>query len=753
MIRLGLRLTLVGGREALTRLLILAVSIGLGTGLLLIAVSGTNAVNHQNDRYAWLDTRASVRGHGDPEWWLVAADFYDGRTIARVDVAGTGATSPVPPGLSRLPGPGQYYASPALLALLRSVPRDQLADRFPGSLAGVIGNAALPAPNSLVAVVGYTPAALSHISGVERITAMSTTAQGCDSSGTCILGTGMSASGMDLVLSVIALALLFPVLVFVGSATRLSAARREQRFAAMRLAGATTRQVSLIAAVESVVAALGGTLAGFGLFFLLRVPLAAIPFTGAPFFPSDLSLSVADVLAIALGVPAAAAVVARLALRRVVISPLGVTCRVTPRAPGAWRVLPLPAGLADLGWFAAAGRPSSIGGQVLVFVAGFALVMAGLMLIGSWLTMAGARLLASRTSRPGALIAARRLADNPKAAFRAVSGLVLALFITTVAVASIATIDANSVQLGLSQSARGDLTDNPYSGPSMPAPAASLYAALDAEPGVTGAMTVYTDPVSQFVPASLLGLPGHLPSGDAFHGPGAQVGLVSCAQLDRIRSLGHCPAGATAALFPDTGLFGTVSAATVWPAATVRRLSGLSAQMIMVGTDGSTAAVERARTVLENAYPLQPGPPTSLSENAAQLNAQTSQYQQLADVVILTALPIAGCSLAASLAGGLADRKRPFSLLRLTGAPLSLLRRVVALESAVPLLAVAALSIIVGFATTAMFAQSEMRYAMAWPDAAYYVMTLAGVVLALAIIAATFPLLPRITGPDVARNE
>ena len=88
-----------------------------------------------------------------------------------------------------------------------------------------------------------------------------------------------------------ACALLFPVLIFIGTATRLSAARREQRFAAIRLVGATPRQVSVISAVESTVAAVAGVAAGFGLFFLLRTPLAAIPFTGAPFFPSDLSLS------------------------------------------------------------------------------------------------------------------------------------------------------------------------------------------------------------------------------------------------------------------------------------------------------------------------------------------------------------------------------------------------------------------------------------------------------------------------------
>src|SRR2546422_2245064 len=44
-----------------------------------------------------------------------------------------------------------------------------------------------------------------------------------------------------------------------------------------------------------------------------------------------------------------------------------------------------------------------------------------------------------------ALIAARRLADDPRAAFRAVSGLVLALFITTVAVVGITTQDTKDL--------------------------------------------------------------------------------------------------------------------------------------------------------------------------------------------------------------------------------------------------------------------------------------------------------------------
>ena len=49
------------------------------------------------------------------------------------------------------------------------------------------------------------------------------------------------------------------------------------------------------------------------------------------------------------------------------------------------------------------------------------------------------------TGRPGTLIAARRLADDPRTAFRAVSGLVLALFVTTVAVVAITTQNTKNV--------------------------------------------------------------------------------------------------------------------------------------------------------------------------------------------------------------------------------------------------------------------------------------------------------------------
>lgn len=55
-----------------------------------------------------------------------------------------------------------------------------------------------------------------------------------------------------------------------------------------------------------------------------------------------------------------------------------------------------------------------------------------------------------------------------------------------------------------------------------------------------------------------------------------------------------------------------------------------------------------------------------------------------------------------------------------------MLRRVVALESAVPLLLVAAVSIGAGFAASAMFATAQLLHPLAASSAAYYLITGAG---------------------------
>jgi hypothetical protein len=92
-------------------------------------------------------------------------------------------------------------------------------------------------------------------------------------------------------------------------------------------------------------------------------------------------------------------------------------------------------------------------------------------------------------------------------------------------------------------------------------------------------------------------------------------------------------------------------------------------------------------------------------------------------------------------------------MLRLTGVPLTALRRVVALESAAPLLAAAVVAIAAGLAGAQLFLEAQMRYTLHPPGAGHYLLVVSGLAASLGIIASTLPVLRRITGPETARNE
>ncbi|MGO9583541.1 MAG: FtsX-like permease family protein [Acidimicrobiales bacterium] len=744
MIRLGLRLTLGSGREAALRVLVTAAAVALGVGLLLAALAGVNGLHAQTDRGAWLDTSAQASpptSASDRLWWLSSTDQFGNQAIDRVDVAATGPSAPVPPGLSHLPGPGEYYASPALTVLLNSEPANELRDRYPGRQVGTLGAAALPSPNSLIIVVGHTVSQLSQVPGAVEVGAIQRTPANCYA---CQNAVG-SGPVLQFILAGGAVALLLPVLILIATASRLSAARREERFAAMRLVGATPRQVAVISAVEAVVAAVAGLAAGFALFFVFRPLLYSVPFTGAPLAEGDLSLHRVDIVLAVIGVPVAAVVSARLALRRVQISPLGVSRRASSRPPRIVRIVPLLAGIAVLAYFDAAGKPGAVGGQLLELLVGFVLLVAGLVLAGPWFTTAGSRLMVKRASRPATLIAGRRLLDNPKAAFRFISGLVIALFVTSAMIGALSSIAAASSSGG-GNAGRDTLADpfcsfstsNCPISAEVPSVPGQVLAELRATPGVRSVTVVHQSPSQAQQMKSF--------------------GVVACDQLAKTPAIGKCAPGTTVASLGYflSNLLGHHSHAssTVWPSAdlSVAKAARLPVVAVVVATDGSSSSIERARTTLERVFPFQ-GTPVAVEAFKPSTARLLAMVQDMTDVIIVASLIIAACSLAVNIVAGLGERKRPFSLLRLTGVPTALLHRVVALESALPLLLVAAVSIVVGLVSAALYLHSQVGIAFRIPGIAYWATVLGGLAASLTIIASTFPLLNRITGPEVARND
>jgi len=175
----------------------------------------------------------------------------------------------------------------------------QLGARFPGTLAGTIGDAALNGANDLVIYVGYTPRELATVPGTRWVTSIAT-----------VPAPEVFTPFFRYAFGVGVLAMLFPMLVLISTATRLAAARREERFAAVRLVGGTPGDIRVIAAVESVVSAFFGAALGIVIFLLARPLLADAAPIGTQYFPSEVTPTVWAYIAMLVGVPVAAALVA-----------------------------------------------------------------------------------------------------------------------------------------------------------------------------------------------------------------------------------------------------------------------------------------------------------------------------------------------------------------------------------------------------------------------------------------------------------
>jgi hypothetical protein len=83
--------------------------------------------------------------------------------------------------------------------------------------------------------------------------------------------------------------------------------------------------------------------------------------------------------------------------------------------------------------------------------------------------------------------------------------------------------------------------------------------------------------------------------------------------------------------------------------------------------------------------------------------------QRLVYIAVALTLLVAGCSLAVAVGGGLVERKRPFTLLRVSGTPTSTLYRVVFLEAVFPLIAATLVAAATAYAISALTVSKMAR--------------------------------------------
>lgn len=243
-------------------------------------------------------------------------------------------------------------------------------------------------------------------------------------------------------LAVIALVLLVvPLVSLGGAAARLSARRRDDRLATLRLLGATPAAVSALAVIESAVLAAVGAVAGVVVYLAVVPLLGLIEFRGEPLSASAVLLPWPVLVAVPFGIAALAALSAVLGLRQVVISPLGV--RTRQEAPRLhWVRVVIGVGVVALAFgLMAVLRVAPTTMVILVMLAvAFGASLAVLNLIGPWVIRLVARGQARRAKTPARLLAARTVLESPKGAWRQVGGVAMTSFMAVFAGTGVAVL-------------------------------------------------------------------------------------------------------------------------------------------------------------------------------------------------------------------------------------------------------------------------------------------------------------------------
>lgn len=397
-------------RRSQVATVLVALGVMIAVSLVLWLLAAPNGLQARADRTAWRESFSqSEKGAIS-----IAAnkDSYDGKLIERFDVAqNEPGEVPVAKGIPQFPENGEVLLSPALADLVRSTPAEKLGNRFPGRQIGLLGPEALKFPDELVAVVGH-----------EKVE------NGFPAPG-LQAGSGSYRDdyhGMLYLLTRVGLVVLVvPCLVLVASAARLTAAKRERRLAALRLAGASPRQVVVMTAIETAVGAVVGSVLGVLLARPFSHITAEIPWEGGTWFPGDFVPDPVVVAGVAVLAPVLVVAAAIMGLRRVVNRPLAAEEKRTVRS---WRLLSIVGAMGVFFLGIVYAQQSGGDSQFTVVLLGLGAVAFALVLAGPVVTAWVGRFFVGRWRRPSTLLAGRRLSGDPVAAFRGSAGVVIAVF-------------------------------------------------------------------------------------------------------------------------------------------------------------------------------------------------------------------------------------------------------------------------------------------------------------------------------------
>ncbi|MDR1089213.1 MAG: FtsX-like permease family protein [Coriobacteriales bacterium] len=786
------RLLLAHDRTSLLRLLGIVCGVAVGTALFLTLWGFAQGLTTRTERATWPDYATDgtagmpageltgelssdqivISGNSAVLYSSLADHFLDKR-IGVVSIAATADSTVAVPGAHPLPGPGEYLASPAAAALIAEYPVEALGERY-GQPAGILGDEALGSPGSLLILRGMT---LEEIREQPDATVVSSLA-----------GKAFSTSTFRIAAIVGSIAILLPVLLLISIITRLGAAQRSETFATLRLIGATPAQIARLAVLETGVTSLVGAVLGAVLAWAASPLFAQIQIDNERFFASDIQPSLPFALGVALLITLATTFVAWVRALRSQNTDLGASRELMEKRPGLWRLVPVLLGMLALvggGWLSS-NPVMNLGVSELLFgalfVAGFAAILIGLVLAGPLLTWWASRF-AARFSRGAAgVIAFARIRQHPQATFRAVGGLVVAVFVASFFFAAITIAhveeegDGRDSQQGGAESssdtagasersavgASPDLLHASLSGGYTVADMDAVQEQLKAADGVTGVAPVYYHerPTATEEGSNTEGEA----SGGAEAGPSEGIAVL--------RARDAAVLGIPEAEVPDAPWIELppryLPSASVPedadPEASIQAAqfadsSELRPSYLFVGYDGDPLMRERIRTVLLTSSLRLAMVPLTIAEmrDDGATDSFVQEYAYLANLGVLIATAVSGISMAVSTVSSILDRRRTLALMRLAGMPHTTLRRMIAAETLLPLLVVFLLSAGLGFVVAQLLLSGltagRRSVIFSLLDPTYFVVLALSLLLATAAILATFPTARRSTALSVTRFE
>ncbi|MFC4336685.1 FtsX-like permease family protein [Salininema proteolyticum] len=410
-----------GRREGRLSSAMTIAAVAVVTLILLFSVAGNFAFADRGDSTRW---RYPAEDRDGPALIAEYPDYVGGTAIHRIDLAAEDAsTMESPPGLDAFPRPGEVYVSPAAADLLEQFPDEQLADRY-GEVTGTIGDDALTGPGELLVVVGRSYDGTAMTANRDMFGEPTARPFGSFAEG----GTASEYKMYRALMGLATVFMLVPVLIFGAAIARLSVARKDRRLASMRLMGATPGQVRGITALETSMLALVGSAVGAAAWSALAPLLTRIEIDGTTWFAGDLWMGALPLLGCVLAVPLLVAISAVVGLRRTVVSPLGVAQR--QRNPRLKWVRPVAfVALAALFLGAVRYYPDPTVESSIVLLLALGSFVGALSLLGPWLIQLIGFLTGLAARRPSTLLAGRRLASDPRNAWRTVSGITLVGFV------------------------------------------------------------------------------------------------------------------------------------------------------------------------------------------------------------------------------------------------------------------------------------------------------------------------------------